>query len=132
MNDTATDTVTDTPDLDALVDGYLAGWNATDPAERTAIVERVWSPDARMSDPLVDVTGHEALVGVFALFHATYPGCTFRRAGAHDAHHDLVRWGWEMIDANGAVVLDGIDVAVVSADGRLHRVAGFFGATIPA
>jgi hypothetical protein len=119
-------------DLDAAIDGYLAAWNATDPSERAAIIERVWTPDARMSDPLVDVTGHAELADVFARFHETYPGCSFRRTGGPDGHHELVRWGWEMVDPDGTVVLDGIDVAVVANDGRLQRVAGFFGAGLPA
>jgi hypothetical protein len=121
-----------TLDLDATIDGYLAAWNTTDPTERAAIVERVWTADARMSDPLVDVTGHAELDAVFARFHDTYPGCSFRRKGGHDGHHELVRWGWEMVDPAGTVVLDGIDIAVVAADGRLQRVAGFFGAALPA
>jgi hypothetical protein len=130
--DTATDTATDTPtdtatDMDVVIDGYLAGWNTTDPTERGELVARHWAPDARMADPLVDVTGHADLIDVFARFHETYPGCSFRRRGTHDAHHGLVRWGWEMLDPGGSVLLTGMDVAVV-ADGRLSMVAGFFDA----
>lgn len=128
MTETPITNRTDAPtDLDALIDGYLAGWNATDAAERAELVARCWAPDARMADPLVDVTGHAALADVFARFHETYPGCSFRRRGGHDAHHELVRWGWEMIDAGGTVIMTGLDVAVV-ADGRLSMVAGFFDA----
>lgn len=115
------------PNLDQVIDGYLAGWNTTHAAERSALIARHWTPDARMVDPLVDVTGHDELAAVFAQFHETYPGCSFRRVGDHDAHHTLVRWGWEMIDPNGTVVLDGLDVALVAEDGRLASVAGFFG-----
>ncbi len=126
-NDTATHT-----DVDITIDGYLAAWNATEPDERAALVARHWAPDARMVDPLVDVTGHAELEAVFARFHDEYPGCTFRRTGGHDGHHDLVRWGWEMLDAEGGRVLDGIDVATIAPDGRLAHVIGFFGAAIPA
>lgn len=118
-------------DLDTLIDGYLAGWNTTDPAERAELVARHWAPDARMADPLVDVTGHAELIDVFARFHETYPACSFRRRGTHDAHHELVRWEWEMLDPNGSVILTGMDVAVV-ADGRLSMVAGFFDTVITA
>lgn len=113
--------------VDETIDGYLACWNTMEPAERSALLARHWCPDARMVDPLVDVTGHDELEAVFARFHETYPGCSFRRVGEHDAHHSLARWGWEMVDPNGTVVLDGLDVALVADDGRLSYVAGFFG-----
>ncbi len=130
-NDTAPPEARTIDAVDATVDGYLAAWNATDPDERRALVARHWAPDARMVDPLVDVTGHAELEAVFARFHDEYPGCSFRRTGGHDGHHDLVRWGWEMLGPEGGRVLDGIDVATIGPDGRLVHVIGFFGAAIP-
>ena len=60
-----------------------------------------------------------------------YPGHTFRQVGGIDTHHNLLRWGWEMVDASGATALDGIDVALRGDDGRLYYLAGFFGADVP-
>ncbi|MGB0113349.1 MAG: nuclear transport factor 2 family protein [Ilumatobacteraceae bacterium] len=127
----STDTLTST-DHRAVVDGYFDCWNTTDPAERVAAVQRVYTPEAHLVDPLVDVIGHDALVELFANFHVTYAGHSFRRSGGIDAHHNLVRWGWEMVDADGNVVLDGIDAALLADDGRISFVAGFFGAALPA
>lgn len=128
---TTTDPTTSDAGVDATVDGYLACWNTTDATECAELVARWWAPDAHMTDPLVDVSGHDALVAVFAAFHEQYPGCSFRRTGACDAHHDVARWGWEMVDRSGTVVLDGLDAALVGDDGRLRYVVGFFGAAIP-
>lgn len=116
---------------EATIDGYFRCWNTSDPDERAALVERVYAPDAHLVDPLVDVQGHEALVELFGGFHVTYAGHSFRRCGGIDGHHDLVRWGWEMIDADGTTVLDGIDAALIGEDGRINFVAGFFGADLP-
>jgi hypothetical protein len=116
-----------TTEVGATIDGYLACWNTTDAGERTELIERFWTTDARMVDPLVDVTGPAELAAVFTRFHEIYPGCSFRRVGDHDAHHQLVRWGWEMIDGSGNRVLAGLDVALLADDGRLQYVAGFFG-----
>lgn len=127
----ATTTVADSATIEAAIDGYFTCWNTLDAAERAAAVHEHWTPDARMSDPLLDVRGHDELIGVFGHFHDAYPGCSFRRTGGHDAHHDLVRWGWEMVGPDGATMLDGLDVAVITRDGKLHAVAGFFGASIP-
>ena len=132
MTDTTT-TVTDPNTLADLVAGYLACWNTTDLDERQRCVEATWGTDATMTDPLVDATGHEALAATFAMFHEMYPGHSFRRQGGIDAHHRLARWGWEMVDPSGAVVLEGLDVALLSEDGeRLAYVAGFFGSQPPA
>jgi hypothetical protein len=132
MTDTTT-TVTDPSALADLVDGYLACWNTTDPDERQRSIEATWSVEAIMTDPLVDATGHAALAETFAMFHQMYPGHSFRRQGGIDAHHRLARWGWQMVDPSGTVVLDGLDVALLTEDGeRLAYVAGFFGSQLPA
>lgn len=124
---TSTDTESiDLVDLDAVIDGYLACWITADAGERADLVARHWTPDARMSDPLFDVSGHAGLIGIFAHFHDAYPGCAFRRVGGHAAHHDTARWAWEMIGPDGAIVLAGTDVATLADDGRLDRVIGFF------
>jgi hypothetical protein len=133
-NTTETRTHTDTPspiDHQAIVDDYFAAWNTTDPAVRQATIAALYTPDAHVSDPLVDVTGHEQLSELFVRFHETYAGCSFRQKGTIDAHHDLMRWGWEMIDADGNVMLDGLDVGLVGANGKLGYVAGFFGLQLP-
>jgi hypothetical protein len=124
-------TESDTDTTAALVDGYFECWNSTDPEIRAAAIDRTWAEDATMTDPIVEVAGHEQLAGVFAQFHVTYEGHSFRRTGGIDAHHGFVRWGWEMLDADGTVALDGVDVASLSPDGRLQHVAGFFGSALP-
>ena len=126
------DIIPTTTDHIQTIEGYFDCWNTTDGDARAALVARVYVPDAHLVDPLVDVTGHEALTELFATFHVTYVGHSFRRVGGIDAHHDLVRWGWEMLDADGNVVLDGIDAALLADDGRISFVAGFFGAALPA
>ncbi|MDJ0769348.1 MAG: nuclear transport factor 2 family protein [Ilumatobacter sp.] len=129
-----TDTETPTPDTispQAMIDGYFRCWNTTDDRTRAAAVAATWSPEATSTDPVAAVRGHDELTAMFAGFHDTYPGHSFRQVGAPDTHHQLVRWGWEMVDPSGAVVLDGIDVAVLTDDGRISGLAGFFGASLP-
>ena len=124
-----TDTI-ETTDVQAVIDGYFSCWNATDPDTRVEAIGRTWAVDAHSSDPVADVTGHDQLAAMFAGFHATYPGSSFRQKGGFDAHHDLVRWGWEMIGPDGDVVLAGIDVAVID-DRKISHLAGFFGYDLP-
>ena len=129
-NDTSTTTIT-TRDHQAIVDDYLQAWNTTDPVVRSATVAAVYAVDARVCDPLFEVAGHEQLTALFAHFHEAYAGAKFRQKGAIDAHHQLLRWGWEMVGADGAVMLDGLDVGVLDDDGKLASVAGFFGLALP-
>ena len=44
-----------------------------------------------------------------------------------DHHHDKVRFGWALLDAAGAVLIEGIDFGEVAEDGRLQKIVGFFG-----
>ena len=125
--ESTSDTTIAGPSPELLVEDYFTCWSTTDPAERRAAVERVWSPTARSVDPVGDARGHEELVALFAGFHDTYPGFSFRRRGGIDAHHGVARWGREMLDVAGEVLLERSDVAVVAAEGRIEALAGFFG-----
>jgi hypothetical protein len=109
------------------VDAYLEMWNETDPARRTERIEEAWASDGHYIDPLLEARGHAALSEMVAAVHAQYPGHRFRRTSGIDVHHSLVRFGWELAAPDGAVTVAGIDVAVMDADGRLQRLAGFFG-----
>ena len=68
---------------------------------------------------------------MFCGFHELYPRHTFRQAGGSDRHHQLLRWGWEMLAPDGTRVLDGLDVALVGDDGRIGYLVGFFGRDLP-
>lgn len=123
-NDTVTN---ETTAIDAVVDAYLASWNEADPAKRTTLVETAWAPEGRYVDPLLDLTGHEQLATLKPVLDQAYPGHRVARTSDVDAHHDVVRFSWELTDPAGAVVVAGIDVGVVADDGRLQGIAGFFG-----
>lgn len=118
-------------DLTTTVTGYFECWNALDDTARAAAIERTWAPDATSTDPVAAVAGRDAIAAMMAATLDTYPGHRFAQIGDLDAHHDMVRWGWEMVDPNGQRVIDGIDIASVDDQGRLVNLTGFFGAPIP-
>ena len=72
-------------------------------------------------------SGHAEIADGTRRSKASSPGHTFRRASVVDAHHDAVRFAWELVGADGAVALKGLDVGEVGEDGRLRRITGFFG-----
>ncbi len=126
--------MTDTTDigtLEQLVVAYFDMWRAAEPQARADLVERAFAPDGRHVDPMADAIGHEELAGMLANVHAAYPGFTIDRTSAIDQHGDQLRFAWTLRAADGTSVVDGLDVAEVSGDGRLGRVASFWGELPP-
>jgi hypothetical protein len=114
-------------DVTAVVDTYLEMWNEEDPGRRAEQIERAWASDGSYVDPLLEADGHAALSEMVTAVHQQYPGHRFRRTSGVDAHHDQVRFGWELAAPDGAVTVAGIDVGTVARDGRLLSITGFFG-----
>jgi hypothetical protein len=123
MTDTATETNTE---ITTVVDAYVASWNEADPAKRTALVQQAWAPEARYIDPLLDLTGHEALATFKDLLDQHYPGHRINRTSDVDTHHGYLRFSWEMVGPDGTAAVTGIDVGMLAEDGRLQGIAGFF------
>jgi hypothetical protein len=109
------------------VDEYLAMWNETDPVRRAEHIERAWATDCRYVDPMFEAEGYGGLSEMVAGVHAKLPGHRFRRISGVDAHHDSLRFAWELAAPDGAVTVAGVDVGGLDADGRLSRMTGFFG-----
>jgi hypothetical protein len=113
--------------INTVVEDYFAMWNETDGQRRQKIIAGAWTPDAAYSDPLFTASGAEGLDVLVAGVHQQYPGHRFRLTGAVESHHDRARWGWELAGPDGAMpVARGVDFAVLTADGRLREVTGFF------
>ena len=126
MTDTTTDTTTTDTHL-ATIDAYFAMLNETDDVARRELAARAWTEDGGYVDPLQQATGHDELVAMAGGVHEQFPGQTFRRTSGVDAHHALVRFAWELAGDDADVTVAGIDVGIIADDGRLSRIAGFFG-----
>jgi hypothetical protein len=118
--------------LDAVIDTNLAAYGNPDAVSRQAQLASVWTPDGTLIDPPIDGAGLDGIDQMMATVQGQFPGHTFRRSSAIDAHHGVARYSWELVDPDGAVALVGLDIAEVSADGRLARVLGFMGELQPA
>ena len=114
-------------DVTTIVDTYLDMWNENDPAKRAELIETAWATSAHYVDPMLEADGHDALSAMVEGVHAQFPGHTFRRQSGVDAHHDRVRFAWDLVAPDGAVTVAGIDVGVLDADGKLQSITGFFG-----
>jgi hypothetical protein len=117
----------DMSDVVTTVDAYLEMWNETDPVRRAELIDRAWTREGRYVDPLFDAAGHRELHNMVERVHEQFPGHRFRRTSGVDAHHDQVRFTWELATPDGAVTAAGVDVGAVADDGRLRSIVGFFG-----
>lgn len=118
---------TTTTTVSELVDTYFAGWNETDANRRAELVARAWASEGRHVDPLADVTGYDALDALVAGVQAQFPGHRLERTSGIDAHHDQLRYAWQLVAPDGTVVVAATEIAELDGDGRLRRVAAFFG-----
>jgi hypothetical protein len=126
MTDTTT-TTTDPTTYVPTVDRYFAALNETDAEQRRALTQQAWTEEGGYFDPLQQAMGHDELVSVPVLAHEQFPGQRFVRTSGIDAHHGLVRFEWALVDEDGTASVAGLDVGIVADDGRLSRIAGFFG-----
>ena len=115
-----------------LIERYLACWNETDEDARRRLVEDTWTPDAEYVDPLSEAHGHDAINDTIGAVQAQFPGLVMRRTSPIDGHRDLVRFTWALGAPGEAPVFAGLDVAKTDDDGKLHRIIGFAGETVPA
>jgi hypothetical protein len=113
-------------DIEAVVDNYIAAWNETDADRRRTLVADTFTEDATYIDPLVAGEGADGIHTMIGGVQGAYPGHRFKLVAGPDAHHDRVRFTWQLYGEDGAApVATGIDFATVAGDGRLKDVTGF-------
>lgn len=104
---------------------YIEIWNESDAARRRSLIERVFTPQASYTDPMMQSAGHDALDAMIAAAQDRFAGLRFSVAGAQDGHHDVVRFSWALGTDGAQPLACGTDIAEVAADGRIARVTGF-------
>jgi hypothetical protein len=114
-------------ELATTIDTYLEAYGETDETRRRSLISKSWSPTGTLTDPPMAADGHDGIATMFAAVQGQFPGHTFRRTTEVDTHHNIARYGWELVGADGSVAVAGMDVARVGDDGFLVDVTGFFG-----
>ncbi|MDX3078205.1 nuclear transport factor 2 family protein [Streptomyces sp. MI02-7b] len=107
---------------------YFEAWNAAGAEERAKAVAAAWSEDGGYTDPLADVTGHEAVSALIGGVAEQFPGLVFTLTGSVDGHHDIARFSWALGPEGapgGTAPVAGSDVITLAEDGRIRSVSGF-------
>lgn len=111
----------------ATIDRYCSAWNEVDGGKRLAIIREVTSPNVRYVDPTADISGQEGLNDHIDVVLARYPSSTIVRTTQIDRHHDVARFGWKKVLADGSSLADSIDLVEFDEKQAISRIVGFFG-----
>jgi hypothetical protein len=112
-------------DFATVVERYFAAWNETNAERRRALIAQTWADDASYLDPLMQGQGHVGIDAMIAAVQDRFAAHRFHQIGAVDAHHERIRFSWELAPEGGTAIVAGTDFGVVAADGRLQSITGF-------
>jgi hypothetical protein len=116
-------------DTEQLINRYIDVWNERAADRRAAGLSEIWTADGSYVDPLVSAAGRDQIDAAIDGAQRQFPGFSFRLTGTVEAHHNLVRFSWELgpdgADGADEAPIAGSDVAVLAADGKLRDVHGF-------
>jgi hypothetical protein len=106
---------------------YFAAWNEPDPDKRRRMLERSVTGDAELVDPTGRAQSIDGLAERIGRYQSAAPGTKVVLASGVDAHNDVMRYAWTIVDAEGRDVMEGVDVAERDHEGRLKRILMFHG-----
>jgi hypothetical protein len=118
--------------VDDAIATYFRAWNEQDPDQCRRMLERSVTDDAVLVDPTGRWKGVPILAERIGRYQSAAPGTEVVTASSVDAHNDLVRYPWKIVDRQGHDIMEGIDVAKRVDDGRLRRILMFNGPLPPA
>ena len=111
--------------IESVIENYVASWNETDPAKRKSALAASCAGNASYRDPVMTGDGQAGLDAMLAGVQAKFPGFVLKRISSVDSHNNAVRFTWSLGPAAGPSVVEGVDFATLSSDGKLASIVGF-------
>ena len=112
-----------------IVTHYMAAWNEPEDAARRACSSDAGATAASISIRMFRSPGVTPSARQIAKVLASRPGARLEFMSGIDVHHNVVRFLWRLVRADGTCGDTSIDFGEVGPDGRLVKIVGFFGAT---
>ena len=106
-------------------DQYAQFWSMAED-DRKARLAEVATPDVTYTDPNVTVSGAAAFSDHIGQFQKDIPGGRFVITGAFE-HHQRTLAHWDMLGADGFVMIKGTSFADLNEEGKFASFTGFFG-----
>jgi len=104
---------------------YTSAWQAPGAEAKALALRSSVDADCVYRDPLAKAEGHAALIDYMLSFHQQVPGGFFKTTSFR-SHNSRSVTTWNMCDAGGGVIGEGISYGEYGADGKLVAMAGFF------
>ena len=113
--------------MQAVINIYDRAWNAPDNDSRLSLLDAALSDDCELIEPNGRFEGRQEILDRITGFAHRFPGARVKIVTNVDTHSGFARYGWEIVDPKGDLVLEGIDVVEASLDGKIQKVLMFFG-----
>jgi hypothetical protein len=114
----------DMSELNQLVNRYIALWHEPNVELRRQSITELWVEDGAQFTRLREIRGYQALVERVSTAYEKFvktEGFLFRLSSDVDAHHNAVKFTWEMVPAGGGeAAAVGTIFLLLSDDGRIH------------
>ncbi len=85
---------------------YDAAWNAPDAEERRRLLEAALTDDCELVDPRGRFPGRQSILERITGFADRFPGARVDITTKVDEHNGFARYGWEIVDRDGNVLLE--------------------------
>jgi phytoene dehydrogenase-like protein len=115
-------------DVPNLIDRYCQAWTEPNAGHRAELLASVWATNATYTDPSVHAASAEELLAHIAMVQRRRPGAKVLRTSHVDVHHNLARFAWHVVQADGTALPEGLDLAFITPGrAKIERIIGFFG-----
>lgn len=104
---------------------YTSAWKSDNIDDKRALIGASLAREYTYQDPLIKASGWDELLAYMAAFHQQVPGGHFVTRRFRYLHGQSVAQ-WDMQDAQGKIIGDGVSVGHYNDAGRLVAVTGFF------
>lgn len=111
----------------AIVDRWFAAWSEPDGDTRKVALESIAAPGVSMRDQFSAIEGLPDLIEHLAAAQRFMPGLTMAREGEVRQCQGMAVAGWIARGPDGQERSRGTNVFVLSADGLIESVTGFWG-----
>ncbi len=118
------------PTVQEAVAKYFAAWNEADAGRRKHLLEECWAEKGEYCAPRIRsrLEGREALdQDIGKLLNGDFKGFKVVATTGIDAHHNLFRYQWAVLDKEGSLYSEGTDFGQVDENGQIVQLNEFSG-----
>ena len=112
--------------VNQTLESYSAAWGEPDAGKRAAILSQCWAEEGSYLDPSAHVEGRDALCAHIGEVLEKLPGARIELTSDISCHHGRLYFSWQLVSADGNVIIAGVDFGVLDAEGQIAQIVGFF------